>query len=159
MQEEQSFHPFFVALAAFVAIMVNFMMVYTAELNMWITLMVMSVNSLLALIFIFSKMKTKYDMMGIDISFYPFMLKPRHIPWSDVSQAYIRKYSPLGEFGGWGLRYGGKKKGRAYNTRGNMGIQLIMQDGKKILIGTQKEDELLRYLDSLIGRGIVSGEL
>ncbi|MBT8189134.1 MAG: hypothetical protein KJO29_01800 [Bacteroidia bacterium] len=155
MKEEQSFHPFFIALSAFVAISVNFLLAYTAELNIWVTLLVMSLNSLLALIFIFSKLKTKYDMYGIDISFYPFMFKPRHIPWSDVSEAFIRKYSPLGDYGGWGLRFGGKKKGRAYNTKGNMGIQLVLKDGKKVLIGTQQENELHRYLESLISRGIV----
>jgi hypothetical protein len=39
---------------------------------------------------------------------------------------------------------------RAYNTSGNMGLQLIMKNGKKILIGTHKPDELDAFLKKAI---------
>ena len=48
------------------------------------------------------------------------------------------------EFGGWGIRVAGD--GRAYNAYGNQGVQLILTDGSRILIGTQRPDELLGAL-------------
>ena len=53
------------------------------------------------------------------------------------------------EYGGWGLRGGfflNKGKGTAYNVSGNIGIQLEFVNGKKILIGTHKRDEVDRVL-------------
>ena len=50
--------------------------------------------------------------------------------------------SPIQEYGGWGYRTSfGKKKGSAYNVKGDKGIQIELKTGKKLLIGTQKEDE------------------
>nr|MBP6978828.1 hypothetical protein [Lentimicrobiaceae bacterium] len=51
-------------------------------------------------------------------------------------------YSTIGEYGGWGYRMGGKKAGVAYNISGNMGLQLELKNGKKILLGTKKPVEM-----------------
>ncbi|MES2389410.1 MAG: hypothetical protein V4543_15515, partial [Bacteroidota bacterium] len=62
-----------------------------------------------------------------------------------TAKAYIRTYSPMGEYGGWGIRYG-INKGWLYNVSGNMGLQLELLDGKKVLIGTRKPDEIIAAL-------------
>jgi len=49
------------------------------------------------------------------------------------------------EFGGWGIRTSGDG-GRAYNAYGNMGVQLVLTDGKRVLVGTQRAEELLAAL-------------
>ena len=36
--------------------------------------------------------------------------------------------------------------GKAYNVSGNRGLQLELSSGKKILIGSQRADELARIL-------------
>jgi hypothetical protein len=74
-----------------------------------------------------------------------FQLKPLHsevqkINWSQIKKAYVRTYSPLKEYGGWGYKFG--TKGKAYNIRGNKGLQLELKNGQQILIGTQKAEEL-----------------
>jgi hypothetical protein len=45
------------------------------------------------------------------------------------------------EYGGWGYRVGGKKSGIAFNVSGNMGVQIELKNGKKILLGTRKPKE------------------
>ena len=70
----------------------------------------------------------------------------RTIDWDDVAQAYVRKYSPLGEYGGWGYRLS-PKHGTAYNVMGDWGIQLVLKDGQQILIGTQHPEHLTEILD------------
>jgi uncharacterized protein YlzI (FlbEa/FlbD family) len=53
----------------------------------------------------------------------------------------------LGEYGGWGLRYSfNKKRGNAINVSGDIGIQLTLTNGKKLLIGTQKKEAVNRVL-------------
>ncbi|MGK0329715.1 MAG: hypothetical protein ACJAXF_003214, partial [Polaribacter sp.] len=62
-----------------------------------------------------------------------------------------RTYLPISEFGGWGLRGGfffNKGKEKAVNISGNIGIQLILKSGKKLLIGTQKESEAKSVLET-----------
>ena len=66
--------------------------------------------------------------------FFPFHFREKHFAWEDISKAYVRRYSPLWEYGGWGIKYG--FQGKAYNVSGNEGIQLELKSGKRVLIGT-----------------------
>ena len=53
------------------------------------------------------------------------------------------------EYGGWGLRYGFFGKGRALNVSGNTGLQIEFNNGKRLLIGTNKPRELKEVLTKL----------
>lgn len=91
---------------------------------------------------------TKIDQHAIRVRLFPFHLRQRIYPWEQIQSAAIRKYSPLGEFGGWGLRYGGKSKGWAYNIKGDRGLQIVLNDGKRILIGTSDPDAMERAIQA-----------
>ncbi|MDY7393653.1 hypothetical protein UMM65_00220 [Aureibaculum sp. 2210JD6-5] len=118
----------------------------------------LSISFLLVLATIFIirmiKLHTRIDEKGIHYRFTPFHRKQYLINWDDVSNAYVRKYNAIFEYGGWGyrgnfLRSSGKvSNGKAYNIRGNQGIQIVLNNGKKILIGTQKEVEAQRVLNT-----------
>ena len=99
------------------------------------------------LLFIFSRLKTKINKSGIYFRFLPFHYKFHEIKWIDVKRAYVRQYDPISEYGGWGLRLGLFGKGKAYNTMGDMGLQLELNDGKKILFGTQKPKDIEQALE------------
>jgi len=95
------------------------------------------------LIFIF-RLTTRIDENGIHYKFFPFHLKFKTINWNDINKAYIRKYDALTEYGGWGIKGGKfwkKEGGTAINVSGNIGIQLELKNGKKLLIGTQLKNE------------------
>lgn len=83
---------------------------------------------------------------GIYVRFFPFHLQWRHYGWATLNKAYIRKYSPLIDYGGWGLRLGLLAKGWAFNVSGNQGLQLEFKNGRKLLIGTNKPGELAEVL-------------
>ena len=89
---------------------------------------------------------------GIMCKLFPFHLSFREFKWTDIVTCHVRKYKPIMEYGGWGLKYG--KSGLAYNISGNMGIQLELNDGRKILIGTRQPEEVERILSSLHFRSI-----
>ena len=63
---------------------------------------------------------------------------------------YTRTYSPMREYGGWGIRFG--KSGKAYNIKGDEGLQLVFKNGKRLLIGSQKSQELAQAVDSIMTR-------
>lgn len=88
------------------------------------------------------QLRTRIDEKGIHYQFFPIHRAYKIIEWKEVSKIYVRKYSPILEYGGWGFRRSfNRPKGRSYNVSGNQGIQLILTNGKKILIGTQNKTE------------------
>jgi hypothetical protein len=75
----------------------------------------------------------------IAVQLFPFQWSPQEILASEIAEIGVRHYHPIREFGGWGLRYG--PGGKALNIRGDMGIQLVLRTGKRLLIGTQRARE------------------
>ena len=81
---------------------------------------------------------------GIRVQFFPFTNK--FIQWADVAAAQVVNY---GFVGGWGIRLG-TKYGTVYNTSGNKGLAITLKNGKKICIGTLKEEELKNVINLLM---------
>ncbi len=92
------------------------------------------------------RLRTKIDEKGVYYQFYPINLNEKFIPWSDISRCYIRKYNPILEYGGWGYKMSPFGRGRVLNVKGNKGIQFEFKNGKKLLLGTQKEVEVEKVL-------------
>ena len=111
---------------------------------------VVIISVLLTYGFIFSlKLRTRIDETGINFRFLPFHLSNKHIAWSELKSAYVRNYEAISEYGGWGMKGGklwNKSKGVSYTTKGDIGIQLELQSGKKILLGTQRVEEAKQVL-------------
>ncbi|PVW16345.1 hypothetical protein [Marixanthomonas spongiae] len=113
----------------------------------WIHL-TLSILTILVLVYLllFTKLETKIDEIGIHYAFWPFNLKSRLLRWRDIVSCTVRKYRPIAEYGGWGYRTGFTKNSGALNVKGNTGIQIEFKNGKKLLLGTQKEAEARRIL-------------
>ena len=60
---------------------------------------------------------------------------------------FARPYSPIGDYGGWGLR--GLAGNKAYNVWGSEGLQLVFKSGNRLLLGTQHPAELREALRGL----------
>jgi hypothetical protein len=104
---------------------------------------------LITILFLSSKLETKLDAKGIYVRFLPILVKWRFYAWDEIEKAHIREYSPLMEYGGWGYRIGIMGQGNAYILSGNKGLQLEFKKGKKLLIGTRKEQELSAFLENI----------
>ncbi|MCA0426566.1 MAG: hypothetical protein LCH37_03945 [Bacteroidetes bacterium] len=102
---------------------------------------------IMALLFLVLRLETTIDEDGIRIQFFPFHFKSRFYSWNEIKRMGVRQYSPLREYGGWGIR-GLSKKNRAFNVKGNWGLQLEFENGDLLLIGTSKPEELQNWLDS-----------
>lgn len=101
--------------------------------------------ALLAL-FAMTRLDTEIRQDGVYCRFFPFQRKYRVYSREQIADARIRKYDPLGEYGGWGIK--GTRRNRAWNVSGNQGLQLVLDDGRKVLIGTQQPARLEEALNA-----------
>ncbi len=95
-------------------------------------------------LFLVMRLQTEIDREEIRVRFVPFFKKI--IPWAEVVSAEVKDY---GFIGGWGIRIS-TKYGRAYNVKGSKGLVLTLKNGKKVLVGTQKEAELRAVVKTCI---------
>jgi hypothetical protein len=94
--------------------------------------------------FLYLRLIVTVTDQAIEIYFRP--LTRRTIPFAEIAKVEARTYAALGEFGGWGIRGLGSK--RAYNVSGNQGVELILTDGRKVMIGSQQADKLALAIDT-----------
>jgi hypothetical protein len=105
--------------------------------------------TLTSVLFAIMKLETSIDNNGISVRFFPFHLKKKHFNWDQLESCSIRTYKPVIEYGGWGIRKTFSGKGTAYNVKGKVGLQLVFKNGDRLLIGTQKAEELNEVLKTL----------
>lgn len=112
-------------------------------------LIVTALVLLLTVLFAVFRLDTQIRKDGIYVRFFPFHLSYRHYPWNSLTKSYVRQYSAITEYGGWGLRFGYFGRGAAYNIAGDTGLQLEFSNHNKLLIGTDKPTELAEILTNL----------
>ncbi len=100
-----------------------------------------------------ARLDVRISTERIRFRFYPFHLQHREIFWEEVEKAALKTYSPLREYGGWGIRWG--RKGKAFNVAGRDGLQLELTEGRRLLLGTQKREELEEAMAYLYEESIV----
>ncbi|MHC4556158.1 MAG: DUF6141 family protein [Planctomycetota bacterium] len=103
----------------------------------------------IAALFLFLKLETEVRSDGIYIRYLPFQIHFKRFAPEDLSEYYARQYKPIREYGGWGIRYS-LRNGKAYNTSGNKGVQLVFKSGKRLLIGSQRAEELKQAIRSIV---------
>jgi hypothetical protein len=100
-------------------------------------------------LFNFFKLKTRIDEKGVYYQYLPFHFSYRFLPWNSIAKCYVRNYNAIFEYGGWGLKFSfRKKRGKSFTVKGNVGLQLLLTNGKHLLIGTQKREEIQRTIDT-----------
>jgi hypothetical protein len=103
----------------------------------------------IVILFFFLKMETEVRADGLYIRFVPFHIHFKKFALNNLSECYARRYKPIREYGGWGIRYSLIGSGRAYNVSGNDGVQLVFEDGMKLLVGSQKAEKLEEAIRSV----------
>jgi len=108
-------------------------------------LFIISLLIIVVIIFMFGYLKTVIiDREGINIEMRILFKFGKIIRWDEIESVKVDKYRPILQFGGWGYRIG--YKAVAYNCRGNDGLIISLKNGRKIVVGTQKPDELKKFL-------------
>lgn len=93
------------------------------------------------------RLTVEVDGDGVVYRYFPFHRRPHRIPFSRVISVRSVAYHPIQDFGGWGIRFGlGRRK--AYTVSGRKGVELELEDGWRVLLGSRQPDRLLSALET-----------
>jgi len=109
----------------------------------------------LLLLFITLRLQVEIREDGVHFRFLPVIRRWRTISKAEIERYEIGKYKPIAQYGGWGIRYGFRKYGRAYNVAGNIGMKLFLKNKKIILLGTQRSQALSYAMEKLMAENKV----
>ncbi len=99
------------------------------------------------ILFVVFRVKTEVSKDGIHVRITPFNLTNQMITWKETTKVEVVEYSAIKEYGGWGYRR--SKTGKAINPSGKFGLKIHFKDGKHLLVGTRKPDELKSFLKTI----------
>jgi len=90
-----------------------------------------------------ARLVTEVRETGLHLRFHRMFLS-RFIPYEQIQHCEARAYPPVWKYAGWG-------HDALYNVRGNRGVQLELADSKRLLIGSQRADELAAAVQRHLG--------
>ena len=141
--ESQRFHGAIlgVLIAAFVVVAVVTIVEVVAgrPADVWLIVVGPVVVLVVAVLLSLSHLDVDVTNEGVTIAFR-YVWPARRIAFSEIVGLEVRSYSPILEYGGWGVRVG--PKGWAYITTGSQGVQLRLRKGLPVLIGSARAREL-----------------
>ncbi len=115
---------------------------------MWVILGVVGIG--FPLFFYYLRLVTEVRTDGLYYRFYPLHFRFHRLAFSDIAGCEAVTYRPIRDYGGWGIRFG--PRGKAFNVRGNRGVELVLNDQSRILIGSQKPEQLAMALSASLPR-------
>ena len=140
-QETQAFAAWVYGLLMFVTIPSIGLLVISAAKMPNLRWLVPTDIVLLALVFNLLCVRTVVNETQLVVTFgFVFPLYRRRIVLSDIVSAVADIYEPIAEYGGWGIK--GLPGNSALNARGNRGVRLTLQNGRRLLIGSQRPERL-----------------
>jgi len=105
---------------------------------------------MLGIIWLFLKMSLQVEISegGLHYKFPPLLVKWETIAKEEIGSFTVRTYRPVSEFGGWGIKGSSRKK--AFNISGNIGLELVLKNGRKVLFGTQKSQAIKYAMEKMM---------
>lgn len=95
--------------------------------------------------YVFGQLRVRVTRTSVHLSFGSTSLISKVIGFDEIVSMEAVDYSPLMEFGGWGIRYrwGGK---RAWTVRGTRALVLHLEDGKHFYVGSDNPEGLAAHI-------------
>lgn len=91
------------------------------------------------------KMTTEVDPLELRVWFGWFPTYRRRIALSTIRHVEVVRYRPWRDCGGFGIRLTTSGE-LVLNARGNQAVRVVLTDGSRLLIGSQRADDLARVL-------------
>jgi len=101
-------------------------------------------GAVIVALLVYSKMTTVIDAAGVHVRYFPYLRKT--FPLADIAGWEVKTYSAM-EYGGWGVRGFPGRYGWAYIVRGNRGVELEFANGNRLMLGSQRAEELARAIE------------
>lgn len=90
------------------------------------------------------RMVVEVTSTKIVVSYRP--LSRRAIDLREVLKVEARRYNALKEYGGWGVK-GWSRDKMAYNVSGDRGVELTLRDGRSVMLGSRRAEELAQVIE------------
>jgi hypothetical protein len=100
----------------------------------------------LILIVGFLRMTTEVTPTHVRVWFGWIPTYRRLVDLAAVTRIEVVRYRPVADYWGWGIR-SGRDGERVLNARGDRGVRLDLADGSRLLIGSQRPEELALVLE------------
>lgn len=121
-----------------------------SDTGIWIlSAFVIAITIGIPLLIYISKLVIKIKNDKFYFRYFPFHFSCKKINLSEIEKYEIKQFSPINDYGGWGIRKSMLRKETAYIVSGTKGILFSYKSGKKVLVGTQKPEELLEVLKKI----------
>ena len=105
--------------------------------------------SYLLIIGLLLQLTTKVTSQGLFYKLKPFILKERFVSADKIEKFELLNDASLKDFGGFNLRSGFGRMRNIYTIAGSRGVKIILEDGSKIILGSQKPEMLARGLEKM----------
>lgn len=92
-------------------------------------------------------MVTEVTSAGVSVDFRP--VTRQWFAAEEIAAVEPLAYRPLREFGGWGVRWGSQNR-RAFTVSGDRGVELTLRDGRRVVLGSSRPDELAADVAAIV---------
>ncbi len=99
------------------------------------------------------RMTTEITPTGILIWFGWIPSYRRVVSLGAITQVEVVAYRPIRDYGGWGIRHC-RDGERLLSARGDRGVRVQLADGSRLLIGSQRPEELARVIEETLRPGV-----
>ena len=141
--EEQHFHDALMGLLVLAMLFVVFVttvaVVFSRPNDALLLAIAPAMIVLVAALISLSHLDVDVTDSGVSIAFR-HLWPTRRIAFADIVGLEVKRYRPLIDYGGWGVRLG--PAGWAYTTGGDVGVKMRLRKGLPVLIGTRHASEL-----------------
>lgn len=101
---------------------------------------------------LFGRLRVVVTRTSVRLTYGYTNLIEKLVTFDEIEDVDPVRYSPIREFGGWGLRYGGGRK-RAWTVRGDGAVVLTLDDGVRLYVGTDDPERLAERILTAMARG------
>lgn len=116
------------------------------EQNRWDISIAAGILLMVSLLLWSIQLKWSINSKEFSFTYFPFVIKKRVFPISEIQSVEVMKINSLQEFGGWGLRWG--KLGKAYTAWGNHILHVEFKDGKAINVSVLRPAQAREFLQT-----------
>ncbi|MGD2071814.1 MAG: hypothetical protein PVI57_24325 [Gemmatimonadota bacterium] len=100
---------------------------------------------------LFGRLRVVVTRTSLRLTFGYTSLIEKLVTFDEIEDVDPVRYSPIREFGGWGLRYGGGRK-RAWTVRGDGAVVLTLDDGVRLYVGSDDPERLAERILTAMAR-------
>jgi hypothetical protein len=119
--------------------------IYTWLTTGWAGLVLVLVGLLMAILY--GGMRTVVTREDITIRFGLPGFRVLYLRTGDIQKVELREFSPLRDFGGYGIRFNGEMT--AYYMQGSRGVKVTTRTGKRYLLGSDHPEQLTAVIKAV----------